>query len=59
MHKSTIENVTRAWPRLGWSGCFSKVIREEVGRKPWCHTTSLGDAFLEGVNGNEVMNGYA
>ncbi|RYC61290.1 hypothetical protein CHU98_g4921 [Xylaria longipes] len=56
-----IDEVTRldvngAFPRKGWSGCFSKTIREENGLKPWAHTTHLGEEdFPEGVKNNSLM----
>ncbi|KAI1339436.1 hypothetical protein F5Y15DRAFT_72955 [Xylariaceae sp. FL0016] len=49
-------NVNRKWPRMGWSGCFSKTIREENTLKPWAHTTHLGEEdFPKGVEGNTLM----
>lgn len=59
VHKETIEDVVRAWPREGWSGCFADVIRRENGRKPWANTTRLGEEdFPNGVLGNKLMNAY-
>ncbi|KAI1805035.1 cyanamide hydratase [Daldinia bambusicola] len=55
----TRDDVNRAYPRMGWSGCFSKTIREENGLKPWAHTTHLGEEdFPEGVKNNELMKPY-
>jgi cyanamide hydratase len=51
---TTIENVTKAYPRLKWSGCFAATIGEETGLKPWAHTTVI-DRFAEMVEGNELM----
>ena len=35
------------------------VIREEIGAKPWCHSTHLGEKeSAEVVEGNEVMRPY-
>ncbi|KAI1426746.1 hypothetical protein F5Y12DRAFT_783783 [Xylaria sp. FL1777] len=49
-------DVNKAFPRKGWSGCFSKTIREENGLKPWAHTTHLGEEdFPEGVKNNSLM----
>lgn len=57
--KETIEDVVKAFPRRGWSGCFAKTIRKENGLKPWAHTTHLGERdFPEGVEGNELMKPY-
>jgi cyanamide hydratase len=54
--KETIEDVVKAYPRKGWSGCFAKTVRRENGLKPWAHTTHLGeDDFPEGVEGNQLM----
>lgn len=56
VHPDTKVDVVRAWPRLGWSGCFAATIREENGLKPWAHTTALGEeAFPEGVLHNTLM----
>ncbi|KAJ9669582.1 hypothetical protein H2201_000449 [Coniosporium apollinis] len=57
VHKETIEDVVKAYPRKGWSGCFAKTIREEVKIKPWCHTTVI-EGFAEGVEGNKLMEPY-
>jgi cyanamide hydratase len=56
--KETIEDVVKQFPRLKWSGCFAKIIRAEVGLKPWCHTTHLTEDFPRGVEGNEYMKTY-
>lgn len=59
LHRETIEAVAGAFPRMGWSGCFAGVIRDEIGAKPWCHSTHLGEKeFAEGVEGYEVMRPY-
>lgn len=55
VHKDTKVDVNRAFPRLGWSKCFSATIREEVGLKPWAHTTHLEEAFPRGVENNKLM----
>ncbi|KAI9698972.1 MAG: hypothetical protein M1836_003161 [Candelina mexicana] len=57
VHQGTIDDVTARFPRLKWSSCFATTIREEVGIKPWSHTTAL-DEFAEGVEGNELMRPY-
>ncbi|KAI1654033.1 cyanamide hydratase [Daldinia decipiens] len=55
----TRNDVNKAYPRKGWSGCFSKTIREENGLKPWAHTTHLGEEdFPEGVKNNGLMKPY-
>ncbi|KAL9624876.1 MAG: hypothetical protein Q9160_000923 [Pyrenula sp. 1 TL-2023] len=59
VHRETIEDVVKAWPREGWCKCFSDVIRKENGRKPWAHTTKLGeDDFPNGVLNNALMRPY-
>ncbi|KAB5577497.1 hypothetical protein GE09DRAFT_1168455 [Coniochaeta sp. 2T2.1] len=59
VHKETRDDVNREFPRGGWAECFVGVIREELGLKPWAHTTHLGKKeFEEGVLGNELMRGY-
>ncbi|OQO05112.1 hypothetical protein B0A48_08132 [Cryoendolithus antarcticus] len=50
----TVESVVKAWPREGWTGCFAHVLREEMGRKPWCNSTRI-EGFVELVQGNGVM----
>ncbi|KAF2763800.1 cyanamide hydratase [Teratosphaeria nubilosa] len=54
VHEGVVEQVVQQHPRLGWSGWFSRTIREEVRVKPWCHTTAL-EGFAEAVEGHEVM----
>jgi len=58
VHKATIEDVVKAYPRRGWSGCFSRKIREEVRVKPWCHTTALEEKFPHDVENNRLMAPY-
>ncbi|KAI1828334.1 hypothetical protein F4861DRAFT_178261 [Xylaria intraflava] len=54
--EATRLDINRAFPRKGWSGCFSKTVREEIGLKPWGHSTHLGgDEFPEGVENNRLM----
>ncbi|KAI0124223.1 hypothetical protein BJ170DRAFT_598544 [Xylariales sp. AK1849] len=57
--KKTRDEVVARFPRLGWSKCFSRTIREENGLKPWAHTTHLGEEdFPRGVEGNKLMAQY-
>ena len=59
VHKATIEDVVKHYPRKGWSSCFSATIRKENSLKPWAHTTALGeDDFPNGVKNNELMAPY-
>lgn len=53
----TIQAVTARFPRNGWSGCFADTIVQEIGLKPWCHTTCIPD-FAEKVKGNALMQAY-
>jgi len=54
--ETTRLDVNKAFPRKGWSGCFSKTIRRENALKPWAHTTHLGEEdFPEGVKNNTLM----
>ncbi|KAG6366131.1 hypothetical protein INS49_000307 [Diaporthe citri] len=55
VHLDTKVDVNKAFPRLGWSKCFSATIREEVGLKPWAHTTHLEEDFPIGVENNKLM----
>lgn len=59
VHRDTIEDVVKRFPRKGWSSCFAATIRKENGLKPWAHTTKLGEEdFPEGVLGNRLMAPY-
>ncbi len=56
---ATLADVNRAWPRMGWAGCFAATVRREVALKPWAHTTHLGErAFPEGIENNELMRPF-
>ncbi|KAF2873329.1 hypothetical protein BDV95DRAFT_489661 [Massariosphaeria phaeospora] len=57
IHKDTIASVVAAFPRNQWSGCFASTMREEMERKPWCHTTA-NEGFVEAVVGNTLMEPY-
>lgn len=59
VHKDTIEEVSKHYPRNGWSSCFARTIRKENGLKPWAHTTALGEEdFPNGVLNNKLMQPY-
>lgn len=59
VHKGTIEDVVKHFPRKKWSSCFAATIRKENGLKPWAHTTALGEEdFPVGVQGNKLMEPY-
>ena len=56
VHRDSVIDVVKEWPRKKWSGCFAETIRRENGLKPWANTTRLGEhEFPEGVLGNVVM----
>ncbi|THX75180.1 cyanamide hydratase, partial [Aureobasidium pullulans] len=57
VHKETIENVVKAYPRDGWTGCFAATVRKESKVKPWSHTTKI-EGFAEMVEANETMRPY-
>lgn len=59
VHKSTIEDVVKHYPRKKWSSCFAATIRKENRLKPWAHTTALGkEEFPRGVENNKLMAPY-
>ncbi|KAH8652052.1 urea hydro-lyase cyanamide [Xylariales sp. PMI_506] len=59
VHPTTRDAVVAAFPRRAWSGCFAATIREELGFKPWAHTTHLGEHdFPDGVLANQLMAPY-
>jgi cyanamide hydratase len=58
VHPDTIKDVVKHYPRCGWSGCFSRKIREEVAMKPWCHTTASTEKFPYDVEHNLLMAPY-
>jgi cyanamide hydratase len=59
VHAQTRNEVVARYPRLGWSTCFARTIRQENELKPWAHTTHLGEEeFPAGVLGNELMREY-
>ncbi|CEL04874.1 hypothetical protein ASPCAL05998 [Aspergillus calidoustus] len=51
VHEDTVKDVIERYPRLKWSSCFARTVEEEVGLKPWAHTTVLGD-FKGHILGN-------
>ncbi len=59
VHKGTIEDVVKNYPRNKWSSCFAKMIRKENELKKWAHTTACGeDDFPNGVLNNKLMEPY-
>lgn len=57
IHKRTLEDVNKVFPREGWLGCFADVVREEESLKPWCHTTHIPN-FAEQIESNELMKPF-
>jgi cyanamide hydratase len=57
MHRDTVRNVAKEFPREGWSGCFAGTIRREIETKPWAHSTAI-ENFAEMVEGNEGMREF-
>jgi cyanamide hydratase len=53
IHEDTVKDVIQHYPRLKWSYCFARTVEEEVGLKPWAHTTVLGD-FKGHILGNPL-----
>ncbi|KAB8276380.1 hypothetical protein BDV30DRAFT_235831 [Aspergillus minisclerotigenes] len=58
VHPDTVEDVNQHYPRRQWSKCFSSKLREEIGLKPWCHTTAEGEGFPVGIENNTLMEPY-
>ncbi|KAJ5394686.1 hypothetical protein N7509_006473 [Penicillium cosmopolitanum] len=58
VHSLTIEDISRHFPRRGWSRCFAATLRKETELKPWCHTTVLGEGASARVLGNKLMAPY-
>ncbi|KAI7553117.1 cyanamide hydratase [Hortaea werneckii] len=57
VHPDTIKDVTKRYPRNGWTGCFAGVVRRECEGKPWANTTRI-EGFAEMVEGNRVMQPF-
>ncbi|KAI7156808.1 cyanamide hydratase [Hortaea werneckii] len=57
VHPDTIRDVTKRYPRHGWTGCFAGVVRRECEGKPWANTTRI-EGFAEMVEGNRIMEPF-
>ncbi|KAI7233815.1 cyanamide hydratase [Hortaea werneckii] len=57
VHPATIQDVTKRYPRNGWTGCFAGVVRWKCGGKPWANTTTI-EGFAKMVEGNRVMEPF-
>ncbi|CAI4939410.1 CPS_HP_G0031670.mRNA.1.CDS.1 [Saccharomyces cerevisiae] len=49
IHIDTVRAINEQFPRLHWLSCFATVVDTENSRKPWGHTSSLGDDFSKKV----------
>lgn len=49
IHIDTVSAINEQFPRLHWLSCFAMVVDTENSRKPWGHTSSLGDDFSKKV----------
>jgi len=59
VHRLTIEDVSKHFPRKRWCNCFVATIHRENSLKPWAHTTALGEeAFPSKVLANTLMAPY-
>lgn len=59
IHPSTIEDITKHFPRVKWSSCFAGTIQREISLKPWAHSTVLGEEeFPKKILGNTLMAPY-
>lgn len=61
VHRQTIENVVREYPRPGWSGCFKSTLKRELSVKPYAMVSRI-EGFEERIerNGQKggVMGGF-
>lgn len=61
VHKETIENVVRKYPRPGWSGCFKRTVEREKSFKPYAMVSRI-EGFEEMIAKNGAaggaMNGF-
>ncbi|GLA12557.1 hypothetical protein AnigIFM62618_008503 [Aspergillus niger] len=54
IHEDARREVNERWRREGWCGVFADVVKLEVGRKPWCHSTHIV-GFEGKVRGNALF----
>lgn len=52
--EATRGNINAAFPRHGWCSWFACTVRNEVGNKPWCHTTHIPQ-FDKKMEANTLM----
>jgi cyanamide hydratase len=53
VHKDTLNEVNKAFPRLRWCDSFAATIRREEGCKPWCHSTHIPN-FDKNIESNSL-----
>jgi len=67
IHPKLIETTTTAFPRMGWSEHFARVVERELALKPWCHTSTfevpcwthgVSSNFAKDVRANDVMRPF-
>ncbi|WVQ98376.1 hypothetical protein IAU59_005499 [Kwoniella sp. CBS 9459] len=51
VHKDTIVNVVKAYPRPGWSGCFRATVEKEKAHKPYAMVSRIG-GFEQAIEKN-------
>jgi len=51
VHRDTIANVVREYPRPGWSGCFKRTVEKEKSVKPYTMVSRI-EGFEEAIVGN-------
>lgn len=56
VHRETIENVVREYPRPGWSGCFKKTVEKEKSVKPYTMVSRI-EGFEEAISKNGSSGG--
>lgn len=54
VHRGTIEEVVKEWPRKGWSACFNAVVEQEKQIKPWAMVSRL-EGFEDMIKENKTM----
>jgi cyanamide hydratase len=54
IHRETIGDVVKEWPRTGWSGCFKEVVQREKEIKPWAMVSRI-EGFEDMIMNNKAM----
>ena len=58
VHKETVEDVVKAYPRNKAVFLLCEDNSEGEWPKPWAHTTALGEDFSNSVLNNRLMEPY-